>query len=174
MGGKPCIRGMRITVGTIIGLLASGKTPEEILSLYDFLEAEDIREALGYAAWCTANPNNDHSFYEYQEETQSAAKVYYIHLFKSNIRKAKFAKFAVEVLKDGGVLIFDRDDASYGSRKFLNELAEGQDLYNVTPKEMEELIDKIYTFAETDRYVNPKAKLSENKRRPYRLKIRYN
>ena len=129
---------------------------------------------LGYAAWCTANPNNDHSFYEYQEETQSGAKVYYIHLFKSNIRKAKFAKFAVEVLKDGGVLIFDRDDESYGTRKFLNELAEGQDLYNVTPKEMEELIDKIYTFAETDRYINPKAKLSEIKRRPYRLKIRYN
>ncbi len=129
---------------------------------------------LGYASWCVANPNNDHSFYEYQEENQSAAKVYYIHLFKSNIRKAKFAKFAVEVLKDGGVLIFDRDDESYGSRKFLKELGTEQDLYNVTPREMEELIDKIYTFAETDRYVNPKAKLSENKRRPYRLKIRYN
>lgn len=51
MGGKPCIRGMRITVGTIIGLLASGKTSEEILHLYDYLEAEDISEALGYAAW---------------------------------------------------------------------------------------------------------------------------
>ena len=51
MGGKPCIRGMRITVGTIIGLLASGKTSEEILCLYDYLEVEDIREALGYAAW---------------------------------------------------------------------------------------------------------------------------
>ena len=51
MGGKPCIRGMRITVGTIIGLLASGKSAEEILTLYDYLEAADIREALGYAAW---------------------------------------------------------------------------------------------------------------------------
>jgi uncharacterized protein (DUF433 family) len=51
MGGKPCIRGMRITVGTIVGLLASGKTAEEIIGMYDYLEAEDIREALGYAAW---------------------------------------------------------------------------------------------------------------------------
>lgn len=51
MGGKPCIRGMRITVGTIIGLLASGKSEQDILRLYDYLEPEDIREALEYAAW---------------------------------------------------------------------------------------------------------------------------
>ena len=51
MGGKPCIRGMRITVGTIIGLLASGKTAEDILGMYEYLEASDIREALSYAAW---------------------------------------------------------------------------------------------------------------------------
>ncbi len=51
MGGKPCIRGMRITVGTIIGLLASGKSEQDILLLYDYLEPEDIREALEYAAW---------------------------------------------------------------------------------------------------------------------------
>jgi len=51
MGGRPCIRGMRVTVGTIIGLLAAGRTQEEILRLYPYLEAEDISEALAYAAW---------------------------------------------------------------------------------------------------------------------------
>lgn len=51
MGGKPCIRGMRVTVGTIIGLIASGYSIDEILKGYPYLEAEDIREALMYAAW---------------------------------------------------------------------------------------------------------------------------
>ncbi len=51
MGGKPCIRGMRVTVGMIVGLVASGHSREEILELYPYLEAEDIDEALGYAAW---------------------------------------------------------------------------------------------------------------------------
>jgi uncharacterized protein (DUF433 family) len=51
MGGKPCIRGLRVTAGMIIGLVASGKTVEEILSLYPYLEAEDITQALRYAAW---------------------------------------------------------------------------------------------------------------------------
>ncbi len=51
MGGKPCIRGMRVTVGTIVGLLASGHSREEILRLYPYLEADDISEALSYAAW---------------------------------------------------------------------------------------------------------------------------
>jgi uncharacterized protein (DUF433 family) len=51
MGGKPCIRGMRVTVGTIVGLIASGSTPEEILADYPYLEAEDIPAALSYAAW---------------------------------------------------------------------------------------------------------------------------
>ena len=51
MGGKPCIRGMRVTVGTIVGLLASGHSSEEILGLYPYLEADDISEALSYAAW---------------------------------------------------------------------------------------------------------------------------
>jgi uncharacterized protein (DUF433 family) len=51
MGGKPCIRGMRVTVGTVVGLVASGYTKEEILELYPYLEAEDISEALTYAAW---------------------------------------------------------------------------------------------------------------------------
>ena len=51
MGGKPCIRGLRVTVGTIVGLVAAGRSHEEILRLYPYLEAEDIREALTYAAW---------------------------------------------------------------------------------------------------------------------------
>ncbi len=51
MGGKPCIRGMRITVGTIVGLIANGATPEEILADYPVLEPEDISAALSYAAW---------------------------------------------------------------------------------------------------------------------------
>ena len=51
MGGKPCIRGMRVTVGMIVGLVASGLSREEILELYPYLETEDIDEALGYAAW---------------------------------------------------------------------------------------------------------------------------
>jgi len=50
MGGKPCIRGMRVTVGTIVGLLASGHGHEEILKAYPYLEEEDIGEALSYAA----------------------------------------------------------------------------------------------------------------------------
>jgi uncharacterized protein (DUF433 family) len=51
MGGKPCIRGMRVTVGTIVGLMASGRSPEEILQAYPYLELPDIYEALAYAAW---------------------------------------------------------------------------------------------------------------------------
>lgn len=51
MGGKPCIRGLRVTVGTIVGLIATGHGEEEILRLYPYLEAGDIREALSYAAW---------------------------------------------------------------------------------------------------------------------------
>jgi len=51
MGGKPCIRGLRVTVGTIVGLVASGRTPPEIVNLYPHLEEEDVREALAYAAW---------------------------------------------------------------------------------------------------------------------------
>jgi uncharacterized protein (DUF433 family) len=48
MGGKPCVRGMRVTVGLVIGLLASGKTHAEILALYPYLEADDIRECLTF------------------------------------------------------------------------------------------------------------------------------
>ena len=51
MGGKPCIRGLRVTVGTIVGLVAAGHSKEEILRLYPYLEREDIDQALSYAAW---------------------------------------------------------------------------------------------------------------------------
>jgi len=51
MGGRPCIRGMRITVGTIVGLLATGHSEERVLELYPYLEKDDIRQALSYAAW---------------------------------------------------------------------------------------------------------------------------
>lgn len=51
MGGKPCIRGLRVTVGTVVGLIASGHSSVEILKLYPYLEEEDLREALAYAAW---------------------------------------------------------------------------------------------------------------------------
>ena len=50
MGGKPCIRCLRVTVGTIVGLVASGYSAKDILKLYPYLEEEDIREALAYAA----------------------------------------------------------------------------------------------------------------------------
>ena len=51
MGGKPCIRGMRVTVGTVVGLVAAGRTRDEILREYPYLEVEDRAEALPYAAW---------------------------------------------------------------------------------------------------------------------------
>lgn len=51
MGGKPCIRGMRVTVGMIVGLFATGRTEDEILKAYPYLQKEDLREALAYAAW---------------------------------------------------------------------------------------------------------------------------
>lgn len=51
MGGKPCIRGLRVTVGTVVGFVASGHSRERIQELYPYLEAADITEALAYAAW---------------------------------------------------------------------------------------------------------------------------
>ena len=51
MGGKPCIRGLRVTVGTIVGLFSAGRSTEEILEAYPYLENEDLLEALAYAAW---------------------------------------------------------------------------------------------------------------------------
>jgi uncharacterized protein (DUF433 family) len=46
MGGKPCIRGMRVTVGMVVGLITSAYTPEQICEAYLYVEPEDIREAL--------------------------------------------------------------------------------------------------------------------------------
>ena len=51
MGGKPCIRGLRVTVGTIVGLVAAGHSTDDILQAYPYLEPGDITEALEYAAW---------------------------------------------------------------------------------------------------------------------------
>ncbi|MGL4551439.1 MAG: DUF433 domain-containing protein [Gemmataceae bacterium] len=51
MGGKPCIRGLRVTAATVVGLLAGGHTRERILRAYPYLEPEDIDAALAYAAW---------------------------------------------------------------------------------------------------------------------------
>jgi uncharacterized protein (DUF433 family) len=51
MGGRPCVRGLRVSVGTVVGLVAAGRSNDEILALYPYLEADDIRAALEYAAW---------------------------------------------------------------------------------------------------------------------------
>ncbi len=51
MGGKACIRGMRVTVGMIVGQVAAGHSIESILSSYPYLERDDILQALRYAAW---------------------------------------------------------------------------------------------------------------------------
>jgi uncharacterized protein (DUF433 family) len=51
MGGKPCIRGMRITVGTLIDMLAYGYSFERILEAYPILEREDLEQAMRYAAY---------------------------------------------------------------------------------------------------------------------------
>ena len=51
MGGKACIRGLRITASLILNLVANGMSDDEILKSYPYLEAEDIRQTLKYAAW---------------------------------------------------------------------------------------------------------------------------
>ena len=51
IGGRRCIRGLRVTAGTIVGLVAAGYTAADILKAYPYLENEDINEALAYAAW---------------------------------------------------------------------------------------------------------------------------
>ena len=50
MGGKPCIRGMRVTVGMIVESIAAGRTVEDLLTDFPYLQAEDIRQALAFAA----------------------------------------------------------------------------------------------------------------------------
>jgi uncharacterized protein (DUF433 family) len=50
MGGVPCVRGLRIPVATVVGMIADGMSPNEILSAYPDLEADDIRDCLRFAA----------------------------------------------------------------------------------------------------------------------------
>jgi len=51
MGGKACIRGMRVTVGNVVGQIGAGRTVEDLLQDYPYLEREDVLQALRYAAW---------------------------------------------------------------------------------------------------------------------------
>jgi uncharacterized protein (DUF433 family) len=51
LGGRACIRGMRVPVSLVVNLVANGMTPAEIVEQYPYLEREDIRQALAYAAW---------------------------------------------------------------------------------------------------------------------------
>ncbi len=51
MGGKPCVRGLRVTVGMVLGLLAANRSAQEILKAYPYLEVEDFDQCLAYAAW---------------------------------------------------------------------------------------------------------------------------
>ena len=51
MGGRPCIRDMRVTVGMIVGQIASGRSIDAVLSDYPYLERDDVMQALRYAAW---------------------------------------------------------------------------------------------------------------------------
>lgn len=53
MGGKPCIRGMRVTVGMIVGQIGAGHSVDDVLAAYPYLEKEDVLQALQYAAWRT-------------------------------------------------------------------------------------------------------------------------
>jgi len=62
MGGRACIRGMRITVALILNLVANGMTTEEIIRAYPYLEPEDIQQALHYAVWLA-----DESIYELEK-----------------------------------------------------------------------------------------------------------
>jgi uncharacterized protein (DUF433 family) len=56
MGGRPCIRGLRVTVGTILGLLASDHSVEEILAAYPYLERADVQAALSYLERAVETP----------------------------------------------------------------------------------------------------------------------
>jgi len=62
MGGRACIRGMRITVALILNLVANGMTTEELIRAYPYLEPEDIQQALRYAAYLA-----DESIYELEK-----------------------------------------------------------------------------------------------------------
>ena len=51
MGGKPCIRGMRVTVGMLVGQIGAGRTIDQLITEYPYIERDDILQALQYAAW---------------------------------------------------------------------------------------------------------------------------
>ena len=51
MGGKACIRGMRVTVGMVVGQIGAGHSVDQVLADYPYLEREDVMQALRYAAW---------------------------------------------------------------------------------------------------------------------------
>ena len=51
MGGRPCIRGTRLTVGIIVGLLGAGRSVDDVLRAYPYLEKDDVQAELAYAAW---------------------------------------------------------------------------------------------------------------------------
>jgi uncharacterized protein (DUF433 family) len=56
MGGRPCIRGLRVTLATVLRLMAGGHSAEDILREYPYLERADLDEALGFAAWLAESP----------------------------------------------------------------------------------------------------------------------
>ncbi|PSJ61769.1 DUF433 domain-containing protein [Kumtagia ephedrae] len=51
MGGRPCIRGMRVTVGMIVAQIGAGHSVDDVLADFPYLEREDVMQALRYAAW---------------------------------------------------------------------------------------------------------------------------
>ena len=57
MGGKPCVRGMRVTVGMIAGQIGAGHSIEEVLAEYPYLEREDVLQALRYGEWFYSTNN---------------------------------------------------------------------------------------------------------------------
>jgi hypothetical protein len=100
MGGKPCIRGMRVTVGTVVGLIASGATREEILADYPYLEAEDIDAATDFA---NSHPNLADRLESLVSEDQIASfaqrwRVTELALFGSVLRDDFDADSDVDVL----------------------------------------------------------------------------
>jgi uncharacterized protein (DUF433 family) len=64
MGGKPCIRGLRVTVGMIVGQIGAGRSIDQLLADYPYLQREDVLEALRYAAWRAQECEIDLSAYE--------------------------------------------------------------------------------------------------------------
>jgi uncharacterized protein (DUF433 family) len=59
MGGKACIRGMRVTVSMVLGELSAGTKTEELLGAYDYIDADDIAECLRYASWLASGSEVD-------------------------------------------------------------------------------------------------------------------